>query len=191
VRSTKARRRLIVGGGDGSVHDVVNGIMGAGLPADDRVTIAQAPLGTGNDWAHGLGLPRARDGIADLILGARSRPHDVGTLDFAQPASGAVAKRWFVNVAGAGFDASSRRASAGPQALEARYISPARCAVSIAYESADYFHRVSRHRAVAASAAARRFPRDRCLTAAAACASRRRPRAKMACSTSSPSAIQA
>jgi hypothetical protein len=43
------RRRVLVVGGDGSVHDVVNGIMSAGS-LHTEVTLAVAPLGTANDW---------------------------------------------------------------------------------------------------------------------------------------------
>jgi len=130
-------RRLIVGGGDGSVHDVVNGIMDAGLRADDRVTIAQAPLGTGNDWAHGLGLPRSAEGVADLISSARSRPHDVGQLEFVQPAPGGVSRRWFVNVAGAGFDAAVIERLQGRKRSKAAYLAGALRGL-FAYESADF-----------------------------------------------------
>jgi YegS/Rv2252/BmrU family lipid kinase len=97
------RRRILVAGGDGSVHDVVNGIMNAGLDENDRVTLAVAPGGTGNDWARSLGIGRDPQAVVAAFVGGRTRLLDVGVIDFpdAQPPT----RRWFVNVAGAGYDA--------------------------------------------------------------------------------------
>jgi len=121
----EGRRRLLTVGGDGSVHDVVNGVMSAGLRADDRVTIAQAPFGTGNDWARGLRLPRSAEGVAQLIASARTRPHDVGLLEFPARAGGGTKTRWFVNVAGAGFDASVVERLQGRKRSQAAYLAGA------------------------------------------------------------------
>lgn len=97
------RRRILVAGGDGSVHDVVNGIMNSGLDAEDRVTVAVAPGGTGNDWARSLGIGGDPKAIVASIVGGRTSLLDVGVIDF--PRAHAPKRRWFVNVAGAGYDA--------------------------------------------------------------------------------------
>lgn len=94
-------RRLIVAGGDGSVNEVVQGIMTAGIPDTREVTLALAPRGTGNDWARTLGVPRSPQGAAALIASGRTRLHDVGAIDFPEAGD----RRWFINVAGAGYDA--------------------------------------------------------------------------------------
>ena len=113
--------RLLVAGGDGSVHDVVNGLMQA-RPAHVVVssadvqhcpTVVPLPLGTGNDWARSLKLPGDPAALARLIHQAHSVPHDVGRIELAGTArdpgahTGAdpARTRWFINVAGAGFDA--------------------------------------------------------------------------------------
>ena len=98
------RRRLLVAGGDGSVNDVLNGVMRADDNPSDPVTLALVPLGTGNDWARSLDLPREAAGVARIIAAEDTFLHDVGQLDFATTAAGAEAKHWFINVAGAGFD---------------------------------------------------------------------------------------
>lgn len=98
------RRRLLVAGGDGSVNDVLNGVMRADDHPSDPVTLALVPLGTGNDWARSLDLPREAAGVARIIAAEDTFLHDVGQLDFATTAAGAEAKHWFINVAGAGFD---------------------------------------------------------------------------------------
>lgn len=98
----QGRRHLAVAGGDGSVNEVVHGIMDAGLADTREVTLAVIPTGTGNDWARTLGITRRPADIAQMIATGRSMLHDVGAIDF--PASGEP-RRWFVNVAGAGYDA--------------------------------------------------------------------------------------
>jgi diacylglycerol kinase (ATP) len=96
------RRRIIVAGGDGSVHDVVNGIMSAG-ELHREVTLAVAPLGTGNDWAKSLRVPTDALAFAEMIAAGHTMQHDVGVIDF--PEAKPPRRRWFINVAGAGFDA--------------------------------------------------------------------------------------
>jgi YegS/Rv2252/BmrU family lipid kinase len=101
----EGRRRLLAAGGDGSVNDVLNGVMDAGLAPDDIVTLAPVPLGTGNDWARSLGIRREPRSVAAAIASNRTILHDVGVIDF--PAAPAASRRrhWFINVAGVGFDA--------------------------------------------------------------------------------------
>lgn len=98
----QGRRRLAVAGGDGSVNEAVHGIMGAGLADTREVTLAVIPTGTGNDWARTLGITRRSADIARAIAGGRTMLHDVGVIDLP---GGDPARRWFINVAGAGYDA--------------------------------------------------------------------------------------
>jgi YegS/Rv2252/BmrU family lipid kinase len=98
----RGRRRILAVGGDGSVNEIVHGIMSAGLADARDVTLAVAPLGTGNDWARSLGIDRDPTTIARTITADRGMLHDVGAIDF--PAASAE-RRWFINVAGAGYDA--------------------------------------------------------------------------------------
>ncbi len=109
----RGRYRLLVAGGDGSVHDVVNGLMQArhaheiaacaeALPSP---TVVPLPLGTGNDWARSLQLPGDPAALAGLLRRAPAVPHDVGRIEFAGNHGDAARTCWFINVAGAGFDA--------------------------------------------------------------------------------------
>jgi YegS/Rv2252/BmrU family lipid kinase len=95
-------RHILAIGGDGSVNEVVHGIMNAGLADTREVTLAVAPQGTGNDWARSLGIARDPAHVARALAAGHTMLHDVGAIDF--PASGAP-RRWFINVAGAGYDA--------------------------------------------------------------------------------------
>lgn len=96
------RRLIAVAGGDGSVNEAVQGLMDAGLADTRGITLAVIPTGTGNDWARTLGISRRPGHIARTIAAGRTMLHDVGTIDLpGEPAQ----RRWFINVAGAGFDA--------------------------------------------------------------------------------------
>jgi diacylglycerol kinase (ATP) len=96
------RRRILIAGGDGSAHDVVNGIMATGERARD-VTLALAPLGTGNDWARTLAIGREPAAIASMIVAGRTVAHDVGAIELGGDPN--RHRYWFINVAGAGYDA--------------------------------------------------------------------------------------
>ncbi|WP_235207410.1 lipid kinase YegS [Halomonas salina] len=86
-------RRVIVGGGDGTINEAVNGLMR--LPAEDRPGLGLLPLGSANDLAGALGL--AQDPLAALkaALSLPLRPVDVPALD----------GRYFLNMATGGFGA--------------------------------------------------------------------------------------
>lgn len=109
-------RRLIVAGGDGSFNDVLNGVMSAGLADVRDVTLAVAPTGTGNDWARAHGIAEDPDAVADVIAAEHTMLHDVGLITGTGVTStlaagrgtetpGVAHRRWFINVAGAGYDA--------------------------------------------------------------------------------------
>ncbi len=105
------RSRFLVAGGDGSVHDAVNGMMrarhaGASTATHAAIpTLVPLPIGTGNDWSRTLELPHDPAELAAVIRRNRAHPHDVGRIDFPGAAGTCDATRWFINVAGAGFDA--------------------------------------------------------------------------------------
>ncbi len=52
----RGAKRVIAGGGDGTINAVVNALVGKGKKAP-KATLGVFPLGTANDFAQGLGLP--------------------------------------------------------------------------------------------------------------------------------------
>ncbi len=93
-------KRIIVAGGDGSIHEAVNGIMTAGLGA----ALGVIPSGTGNDFAKAGAIPQhweqATQLLADRLAG------DVISLSIDL---GRMNDRYFANGAGIGFDAEVTR----------------------------------------------------------------------------------
>jgi diacylglycerol kinase (ATP) len=81
---------VVAVGGDGTVHEVANGALGAG-----SALFGVVPLGSGNDFAHAAGVPISPlEATARLLTG---EPHAVD--------AGRVGDRWFVNGVGIGLDA--------------------------------------------------------------------------------------
>src|SRR5512135_83709 len=60
---------VIAMGGDGTVHEVVNGLMQ--VPAGKRPILGVVPVGSGNDFAHAIGVPLRSDAaLARALEGA-------------------------------------------------------------------------------------------------------------------------
>lgn len=106
----RGQHRFLVAGGDGSLHDVVNGLRRQGGTADQAgvrasPTVVPLALGTGNDWSRSLELPRNPVALAAVIRRDEAVPHDAGRIDLLAESGAVRETRWFINVAGAGFDA--------------------------------------------------------------------------------------
>ena len=54
--------RIVCGGGDGTLHEVVNGLMA--LPPEARPEVGYIPAGTTNDFSRNLSLPRGMEAMA-------------------------------------------------------------------------------------------------------------------------------
>jgi YegS/Rv2252/BmrU family lipid kinase len=89
---------VVAAGGDGTINEVVNGLMR--VPAEIRPRLGIAPLGTANVFARDLELPLSVEAAWRVIAAGRERRVDVGV---ARTADGEG--RCFAAVAGAGFDA--------------------------------------------------------------------------------------
>jgi lipid kinase YegS len=84
---------LIAAGGDGTLNEVVHGLMD--LPIDARPILGVVPLGTANDFATGCDIPRDPEEALMLCMKGKPVPIDVGQAN----------ERWFLNAASAGFGA--------------------------------------------------------------------------------------
>jgi len=68
-------RRVIAIGGDGTVHEVANGLLS--ISSDSRPVLGVVPAGTGNDFAWAAGLPRDPVEALGIALGNATRAFDV------------------------------------------------------------------------------------------------------------------
>ena len=91
---------IIVAGGDGSVHEAVNGI----LAANGSVPFGLIPIGTGNDFAKACGISLEWETATRLLAGRISDGAGPRRVDAAR-----MNERFFANGAGIGFDAKVNR----------------------------------------------------------------------------------
>jgi YegS/Rv2252/BmrU family lipid kinase len=75
VLHRRGGRRVVVAGGDGSLHAVVAALHRRNELAD--AVLGLLPLGTGNDFARGAGIPLDPEEAAELIVAADPRPVDL------------------------------------------------------------------------------------------------------------------
>ena len=68
-------RAVVAAGGDGTLHAVVNGLFRAGTLASTPLGLV--PLGTGNDFARGVGIPLDPRAAAELVLDGHRSPVDL------------------------------------------------------------------------------------------------------------------
>jgi len=68
--------RFVVLGGDGSVNEVLNGMLSSGVDAS-TLTLCPMPAGTGNDSCRGLGVPLDPSQAIDALGEQRTRRADV------------------------------------------------------------------------------------------------------------------
>jgi diacylglycerol kinase (ATP) len=110
-------RLLVVVGGDGTLNEVVNGVV---RTARTDVDLALVPSGTGDDFARSFHLPSDVEEALKVAGGTTVRTLDLGRARFVGH-DGAEGERYFANFAGAGISgAIARRGAETSRRLGAR-----------------------------------------------------------------------
>ena len=111
--SEQGFRNIVAVGGDGTVHDVLNGIMhyvddaktaGADVSLDE-FTLAVLPMGSGNDWIRSTGVPRSIRGAVSMLESESFIRQDIVRASILDPDGSAKSVTYMVNIGGAGIDA--------------------------------------------------------------------------------------
>jgi diacylglycerol kinase (ATP) len=92
---------LVAVGGDGTVNEVANGILHS---QNDAAALGVVSTGTGSDFARSAGLARDYTTACSSLTSTRRLTIDVGIVKYQR--DGRTQERFFVNSAGAGFDAA-------------------------------------------------------------------------------------
>ncbi len=85
-------------GGDGTVHEVVNGLMQ--VEAEKRPTLGVVPIGSGNDFAYANNIPTSANQAMALALNGEASPIDLGLMTDENGR-----QEYIDNTLGAGFNA--------------------------------------------------------------------------------------
>jgi diacylglycerol kinase (ATP) len=92
-------RQIVAVGGDGTINEVINGMMQQTAVPTNTLTFAVVPLGTGNDFIRTHDIPKDWKKAILLLKNPRIKPHDVGLVHFEGK------KTYFINIAGMAYDA--------------------------------------------------------------------------------------
>jgi YegS/Rv2252/BmrU family lipid kinase len=98
--ATDGYELVIAAGGDGTVHEVINGLMQ--VPKDRRPRLGIIPMGTGNDFSHAVGInPEPHQALRQIFLG---KPHSI---DIGKVSDNQGRQEYWENALGIGFDATT------------------------------------------------------------------------------------
>lgn len=91
---------VVATGGDGTVNEVINGLMQAKNDGHQIAHLAVIPVGRGNDFSFGMGIPPKLTDACQIIRDGKTRQIDVGLVRGGDYPEG----RYFGNGVGIGFD---------------------------------------------------------------------------------------
>lgn len=96
---SKGTDYVVAVGGDGTINEVVNGIMKSKSPK--KPILAILPLGRGNDFVRSFQVGKGLDQLHNTIIRGNSVQVDVGNLNFTG-LNGNSESRYFINIADVG-----------------------------------------------------------------------------------------
>lgn len=96
-------RNIVAVGGDGTIHEVVNGIFIQKCVATTDISLAVIPTGTGNDWIRMFGISKTYSEAVRSLVEKRTVLQDVAKVRFYETLVNHT--RYMANVAGVGYDA--------------------------------------------------------------------------------------
>jgi YegS/Rv2252/BmrU family lipid kinase len=92
---------IISVGGDGTLHNIVNGIVSQDKVASTNLTVGVIPIGTGNDWVKTYDIPKDIETAIQIIKNGNTKEQDIGKIELLNQNMSPV---YFNNLAGVGFD---------------------------------------------------------------------------------------
>lgn len=98
-------RFLVAVGGDGTVHEVINGMIDDDHAVEPESVLGVVAAGTGSDFIKTFGIPALPGHAVAHLDGPESFPIDIGKVIYQR--DGATATRYFPNIAEAGIGAES------------------------------------------------------------------------------------
>lgn len=97
-------RKIIIVGGDGTIHETINGLFIQQSVPSTEVTLSVIAVGTGNDWIRMFGIPRNYTEAIRAISEEHTFLQDVGRVTYFE--SQVSQTRYLANVGGIAYDAA-------------------------------------------------------------------------------------
>lgn len=98
----QSRPMIVSVGGDGTLNEIINGVLSTQTDGCPDLTVAIVPVGTGGDFVRTLGVPRIWSDACARLIDDKTRVVDAGEMIYN--GTDGEQHRFFVNVAGLGFD---------------------------------------------------------------------------------------
>ncbi len=98
-------RRFLILGGDGTISEVINGLMEARIPDRDKLEFGFMPRGTGNDYGRYWNLTKNYKESLRRFFEGKPQPVDIGCVTYFR--NGEEHHHYFVNSVGFGIDAKT------------------------------------------------------------------------------------
>lgn len=98
----KGYRKIISVGGDGTLNEVVNGILMQSTVSSQEIALGVISVGTGNDWIRTYKIPIDYKKSIAIIKEQETFIQDAGRVSYTTPDG--EKNRYFVNMAGMGYD---------------------------------------------------------------------------------------
>lgn len=95
-------RQIIVLGGDGTLNEVINGVMLQKTCSSAEVKIAMLSNGTGNDFIRTFQIPKKTEHAIAMVQNSKVKTIDAGWVSYQ--INDAENSRYFINILGMGFD---------------------------------------------------------------------------------------
>lgn len=116
---------VMAAGGDGTLHQVVNGMLQTNLPVERLPALTILPVGSGNDFARTVNITLDAKDLEKRLADFQPHLMDVGSVTYQK--DGAEHQSYFINVASAGM---------GPEVLNNMRAGKKRMGSALAYFSA-------------------------------------------------------
>jgi len=97
--SSQGYKVVVAMGGDGTIHEVINGLMA--VPEKERPALGIVPIGSGNDFAYSMNITKNPETALRQVFKGTPRPLDIGCVQ-----DGTNRKEYWMNTLGMGFDAA-------------------------------------------------------------------------------------
>lgn len=100
---TAGFRKILAVGGDGAIHEILNGVMGQTSVPTTEITMGIIPVGSGNDWSRLYEIPKDHEKAVEALARGKAVLQDVVCVDAML--DGSPSRKYMMNIGGLGFDA--------------------------------------------------------------------------------------
>lgn len=128
---------VVSASGDGTLNETLNGLMRARQAGFNHAALGVIAIGTGNDFAGGVGIPNNLEKSIEALLANKRKKIDVGLVRGGDYPNG----RYFGNGIGIGFDAA-----VGFAALRLRFLRGLPAYLAGAIQTVFFYHKPPRLR---------------------------------------------